>query len=119
MVNKRYFNLKAIRNVILILEYGEFDFIIVGGGSSGSVVANRLSEVSNWKILLLEAGDNNDEFTDIPYFFEPAANSDRNWGYFTVPQKNACLGKYNSHIWTNQKKQNYLLRNHIITKAVV
>ena len=43
-------------------KYGDFDYIIVGAGTSGCLLANRLSANSKTKVLLLEAGGKDDYF---------------------------------------------------------
>lgn len=41
---------------MFVLDGERFDFVIVGAGTAGCVVANRLSEIKEWNILLIEAG---------------------------------------------------------------
>ncbi|XP_045465783.1 glucose dehydrogenase [FAD, quinone]-like [Harmonia axyridis] len=72
-----------------------FDFIIVGSGSSGSVLANRLSEISNWKVLLLEAGNAANEMNKIPLFAPAFAATGYNWNYTTERQEGICEGLVN------------------------
>lgn len=69
----------------------EYDFIVAGGGSAGSVVASRLSEVPHWKVLLVEAGGDEPVGTQIPSMFLNFIGSDIDWKYHTEPEPKACL----------------------------
>ncbi|KAF5281709.1 hypothetical protein FQA39_LY17730 [Lamprigera yunnana] len=71
-------------------EYGVFDFVVIGGGSAGAVVASRLSENPKWRILLLEAGKDENDFTDIPSMTPFLSNLEYNWGFNSTPQSNCC-----------------------------
>ena len=65
----------------------EYDFIIVGAGSAGCVLANRLSENPNNRVLLLEAGrPDRHPFIHVPAGFAKLADSKAvNWCYETDP----------------------------------
>jgi choline dehydrogenase len=67
---------------------GPFDYIVVGAGSAGCVLAARLSANPATRVLLLEAGpEPSDPWIKIPAgmarLFAPG---ERNWGYFTEPE---------------------------------
>ncbi|CAG9838702.1 unnamed protein product [Diabrotica balteata] len=79
-----------------VYDFGYYDFIIVGAGAAGSVLANRLSEVPSWKVLLLEAGGGTDAFSEVPIFSAALQQTDMNWGYLTTPQTTCCLGMNNN-----------------------
>ena len=65
-----------------------FDYIIVGAGTAGCVLANRLSEDGKYKVLLLEAGKNdNYHWIHIPIgYLYCIGNPRTDWGYKTVPE---------------------------------
>ncbi|XP_038212012.1 glucose dehydrogenase [FAD, quinone]-like [Zerene cesonia] len=60
-----------------------FDFIIVGSGTAGSIIANRLTEIDHWKVLLIEAGGDPPIESIIPNFSGATHNSVHAWQYYT------------------------------------
>uniref|UniRef100_A0AAG5CRQ7 Glucose-methanol-choline oxidoreductase N-terminal domain-containing protein n=1 Tax=Anopheles atroparvus TaxID=41427 RepID=A0AAG5CRQ7_ANOAO len=70
----------------------EYDFVIVGAGAAGCVLANRLSENAQWKVLLLEAGPGENELQNIPILTTFLQNSQYNWGDIAEQQNTSCYG---------------------------
>ncbi len=66
---------------------GEFDYIIVGAGSAGCVLANRLTESGRYSVLLLEAGGSDcSPWIQVPIGYGRTFTDPRfNWKYFAAP----------------------------------
>ncbi|TFK51151.1 GMC oxidoreductase [Heliocybe sulcata] len=62
-------------------ESDSYDYVIVGGGTAGCVLASRLTEKADLNILLIEAGE-----TRMPLAFTKLFSSQYDWDYDTTPQ---------------------------------
>ncbi|XP_053373287.1 glucose dehydrogenase [FAD, quinone]-like [Mercenaria mercenaria] len=92
----KYKNKPSIGESILSDEISdEYDYVVVGGGFAGSVLASRLSEDANYSVLLLEAGehfdyDQNIHIPSIAFNFLKSNNFA--WNYKSETEKGIFLG---------------------------
>jgi choline dehydrogenase len=70
-----------------------FDYVIVGGGSAGCVVAARLAEDPGARVLLLEAGADASAIEEVrvPAAYSRLFRSQYDWNYVTLPQERAAV----------------------------
>ena len=74
-----------------VMDKLDFDYVVVGAGSAGCVLANRLTENGEYTVLLIEAGGrDSDLFIHMPAGYSqlvPKANK-QNYGFETEPEAN-------------------------------
>ncbi|KAF9254618.1 alcohol oxidase [Marasmius fiardii PR-910] len=103
-------------NSISELQNKNYDFVIVGGGTAGSVLANRLSEDSKTKVLVVEAGVDNANVQDIivPFLGPGAFGSSVDWNFTSSPQPgmfNRTFELPRGHVLGGSSSINFMLWN--------
>ena len=70
----------------------QYDFVIVGSGPGGCVLAHRLTENPNWSVLLIEAGKFETPIQNVPVLAAYMQSTDYSWGHVAERQPYSCLG---------------------------
>lgn len=78
-----------------VTDNDEYDFIVVGAGSAGSAIAGRLSEIPEWRVLLIEAGPDPPVESAIPALWPVMLGSKYDWFYKFKSTEYACRGMRN------------------------
>ncbi|XP_049879220.1 glucose dehydrogenase [FAD, quinone]-like [Pectinophora gossypiella] len=79
--------------------FAEYDYVIIGAGSAGCVLASRLTEDPNVTVLLLEVGKPEFALTDVPSIAPYFQRTEYTWPYFMEPQPGVCLGMINGRCY--------------------
>lgn len=82
----------------------EYDFLVVGAGSAGSVVANRLSEIPSWRVLLIEAGPDPPVESNIPALWPSLMGSKYDWNYKFEVDHRSCQSMKNKQCFCPRGK---------------
>ncbi|KAJ2942833.1 hypothetical protein O0L34_g15021 [Tuta absoluta] len=79
--------------------FSEYDYIIVGAGSAGCVLASRLTDDPNVTVLVIEAGKPEFPLTDVPSIAPYFQRTEYSWPYFMEPQPGVCMGMINGRCY--------------------
>lgn len=95
------------------MNHDKFDYVIVGAGSAGCVLAHRLSANPDCRVLLLESGGEDDaDAIHTPACYSELQDSAYDWALRTVPQQHLCGRRIflpQGHVLGGSSSINYMI----------